>query len=74
MKDRSKKRKPPRDPERGKERSFRWYRNHSHEFEFCPPPAFFELADAMVQERRTRFGYDRFYVLIWARGPNNCSC
>jgi hypothetical protein len=63
MKDPARKRKPPRDPGRPTDRSFKWYRGHAHAFEFCPRPEFFELADAAVEARRTRFAYDRLYVL-----------
>ena len=63
MKGKARKLKPPRDPNRPSDRPFTWYRTHSHAFEFCPQPEFFELADPLVEERRTRFNYDRFYVL-----------
>ena len=43
--------------------SFRWYRNHPQPFEYCPRADFFDIADLVIQERRTLLTHDRLYVL-----------
>jgi O-methyltransferase len=54
--------KRPRDPEQWVHRSMGAYRNSAQSLEFRPGPAFFEIADPIVQSRRTLLGYDRLYV------------
>ena len=54
--------KRPRDPERWIHRPMEKYRKSKHALEFRPGAAFFELADPIVESKRTLLGYDRLYV------------
>lgn len=56
------KEKRPRDPERWIHRRMEKYRKGKHALEFRPGPAFFALADPVVESKRTLLGYDRLYV------------
>ena len=62
------KEKRSRDPEQWIHRSMEKYRKGKHGLEFRPSAAFFELADAVVQPKRTLLGYDRLYVFWQAVG------
>jgi O-methyltransferase len=52
----------PRDPGEWIHRSMAKYRSATHQLEFRPSDAFFELADDLVQSEWTLLGYDRLYV------------
>jgi O-methyltransferase len=52
----------PRDPEKWIRRATEKYRKYKYSLDFRPVPAFFELADPIVQAKRTLLGYDRLYV------------
>jgi len=52
----------PRDPELWVHRRMEKYRKGKYALEFRPGPAFFELADPVVESKRTLLGYDRLYV------------
>jgi hypothetical protein len=54
--------KRPRDPDRWIHRSMENYRRSSQPLPFRPGPAFFEIADPIVQTERTLLGYNRLYV------------
>jgi O-methyltransferase len=52
----------PRDPEQWTRRSTEKYRKYRYSVEFRPGQAFFDLADPLVQSKRTLLSYDRLYV------------
>jgi len=52
----------PRDPERWKMRPIHKYRTGKLAFDYRPSPAFFELADPLVDTERTLLRYDALYV------------
>lgn len=54
--------KKPRDPEEWFVRPIEKYRRGKFAFPFRPSPAFFKVADPVVQSTRTLLGYDRLYV------------
>lgn len=62
------KEKRSRDPEQWIHRPMKKYRKGRHGLEFRPSEAFFQLADAVVQPKRTLLGYDRLYVFWQAVG------
>jgi hypothetical protein len=55
--------KKPRDPQQWFIRPIAKYRRGKFAYDFRPSPAFFELADPVVQSGRTLLGYDALYVL-----------
>ena len=62
------KEKRSRDPEQWIHRPMKKYRKGKSALEFRPSGDFFELADAVVQPKRTLLGYDRLYVFWQAVG------
>jgi hypothetical protein len=58
----------PRDPDLWVHRSMAFYRTRKRPLEFRPGPAFFELADFVMQRKRTMLGYDRLYTFWQAAG------
>jgi len=52
----------PRDPERWKIRPIEKYRAGKLAYDYRPGPAFFELADPVVLNKRTLLRYDALYV------------
>jgi hypothetical protein len=56
------KEKRSRDPGKWIHRRMEKYRKGKHALEFRPGPAFFALADPVVESKRTLLGYDRLYV------------
>ena len=66
------KEKRPRDPELWIHRPIIKYRKGKGALEFRPGPAFFELADPLIESRMTKLGYDRLYVL-WQAARNVAS-
>lgn len=59
---------PPRDPDLWVHRSMAFYRTRKRPLDFRPGEAFFELADFVMQKKRTMLGYDRLYVFWQAAG------
>jgi hypothetical protein len=62
-----KKNRRPRDPEQWIRRPME--KDRERVLPFRPSPAFFELADPLINQRRTLLGYDRLYA-IWQVARN----
>jgi O-methyltransferase len=66
-----KREKRPRDPAQWIHRPMEKYRKGNRALAHRPDPAFFALADPVVQSGRTLLGYDRLYV-FWQAIRNVC--
>jgi hypothetical protein len=60
--------KRPRNPDQWVHRPMEKYRKNTRPLAFRPGVEFFELADPVVQTRRTLLGYDRLYTFWQAIG------
>lgn len=59
---RKKDKQRPRDPATWARRAMSAYRREKNQLDFRPGPDFFELADPLIETKKTLLGYDRLYV------------
>jgi O-methyltransferase len=61
--------KKSRDPDHRSHMPIHKYRKRRHELDFRPDKTFFELADVVIESKRTLLGYDRLYT-FWQAARN----